>query len=140
LYAGGLWHSQYLVEHFEDMILDTEESISMLKIQAPGGASELQSGYYIATTKDDDVWGTSWWEQFVILLVRGLKERRHDYLSKMRVTQVIVSAILAGCLWWKSQHNTPQQLQDQVSMASTYMHNRRPPACLHLFNHPCHDL
>ncbi|KAK8685689.1 hypothetical protein V6N13_041686 [Hibiscus sabdariffa] len=32
-------------------------------------------------------WGATWWDQFWILFRRGLKERRHEYLSCMRVTQ-----------------------------------------------------
>ena len=30
-------------------------------------------------------WGATWWEQFSILFVRGLKERRHEYLSFVRI-------------------------------------------------------
>lgn len=62
------------------------------------------------------LWGTSWWEQFTILLVRGFKERRHEYLSWLRIVQVVLSALLGGCLWWQSKHRTPRELQDQVGL------------------------
>ncbi|GFS34734.1 ABC transporter G family member 27 [Actinidia rufa] len=32
-------------------------------------------------------WGATWWQQFSILFLRGLKERRHEYFSSVRVTQ-----------------------------------------------------
>ncbi|XP_068664037.1 ABC transporter G family member 25-like isoform X2 [Aristolochia californica] len=43
-----------------------------------------------------------WFSQFVILLHRGLKERRHEAFSSLRVFQVIAAAILAGAMWWRS--------------------------------------
>ncbi|MBA0824927.1 hypothetical protein Goarm_021560 [Gossypium armourianum] len=32
-------------------------------------------------------WGATWWDQFSILFRRGLKERRHEYFSCIRITQ-----------------------------------------------------
>lgn len=83
------------------------------------GESHVESGDVAVMSKGDAtwemrLWGTTWWEQFVILLVRGFKERRHEYLSVLRIIQVVASALLAGCLWWKSKHSTPSELQDQV--------------------------
>ncbi|XP_068658198.1 ABC transporter G family member 25-like [Aristolochia californica] len=43
-----------------------------------------------------------WFSQFVILLHRGLKERKHEAFSSLRVFQVIAAAILAGAMWWRS--------------------------------------
>ncbi|XP_068660263.1 ABC transporter G family member 22-like [Aristolochia californica] len=61
-------------------------------------------------------WGASWWDQFSILFWRDLKERRHDYLSWLRATQVIATSIILGLLWWNSDSSTPQQLQDQAGL------------------------
>ena len=61
-------------------------------------------------------WSTSWWEQFLVLFIRGFKARRNEYLSWLRVIQVVFSALLGGCLWWQSKHSTPWELQDQVSI------------------------
>lgn len=47
-------------------------------------------------------WGLSWWEQYCLLSLRGIKERRHDYFSWLRVTQVLSTAIILGLLWWQS--------------------------------------
>ncbi|KAH7568028.1 hypothetical protein JRO89_XS07G0218100 [Xanthoceras sorbifolium] len=43
-----------------------------------------------------------WRDQFSILLRRDLKERRHEYFSCMRVTQVISTAIVIGLLFFIS--------------------------------------
>ncbi|KAL7262898.1 hypothetical protein ACSBR1_001127 [Camellia fascicularis] len=64
-------------------------------------------------------WGSTWCEQFSILCRRGLKERRHKYLSTVRVTQVISTAIIIGLLWWHSDASTPKRLQDQARHALT---------------------
>ncbi|XP_068637090.1 ABC transporter G family member 21-like [Aristolochia californica] len=58
-------------------------------------------------------WGTCWWNQFKVLLCRGLKERRHESFSGLRIFQVTSVAILAGLLWW---HSDPSHIQDQVGL------------------------
>lgn len=59
--------------------------------------------------------GASWWEQFLVLSRRGLKQRRHEYLSCVRIVQVISTAIIIGLLWWNSDASSPKRLQDQVT-------------------------
>lgn len=56
-------------------------------------------------------WTTSWWEQFKVLLQRGLKERKHESFSGLRIFQVLSVAILSGLCWW---HSKTSHLQDQV--------------------------
>ncbi|XP_027361464.1 ABC transporter G family member 21-like [Abrus precatorius] len=58
-------------------------------------------------------WTTSWWEQFKVLLKRGLKERRHESYSGLRIFQVLSVSILSGLLWW---HSDPLHVQDQVGL------------------------
>lgn len=58
----------------------------------------------------------TWWEQFSILFRRGLKERRHEYFSWMRIIQVISTAIIIGLLWWHSNASSAKQLHDQASL------------------------
>ncbi|XP_019085573.1 PREDICTED: ABC transporter G family member 27-like [Camelina sativa] len=58
----------------------------------------------------------SWWEQYGLLSLRGIKERRHDYFSWLRVTQVLSTAIILGLLWWQSDIHHPKGLQDQVGL------------------------
>ncbi|KAK7279583.1 hypothetical protein RJT34_24636 [Clitoria ternatea] len=63
--------------------------------------------------RSDNQWTTSWWEQFKVLLKRGLKERRHESFSGLRIFQVLSVSILSGLLWW---HSDPSHVQDQVGL------------------------
>ncbi|GER49900.1 ABC transporter family protein [Striga asiatica] len=69
-------------------------------------------------TNDDgaslpEKWCTSWWHQFKILLVRGLRERRFEAVNKLRVFQVLSVAILGGLLWWRTP---PSKIDEHVSL------------------------
>lgn len=57
-------------------------------------------------------WSTNWWQQFTVLLSRGLKERKHDSFSALKIGQVLVVSFLTGLLWWKSDI---AHIQDEVS-------------------------
>ncbi|KAI3822671.1 hypothetical protein L1987_10266 [Smallanthus sonchifolius] len=61
-------------------------------------------------------WGASWTEQFTILFWRGIKERRHDYFSWLRITQIIATAIILGLLWWRSDVHSPKDMQNQAGL------------------------
>lgn len=56
-------------------------------------------------------WATTWWEQFGILLRRGVKERKYDSFSCIKIGQVLVVALISGLLWWQSDS---AHLQDKV--------------------------
>ncbi|KAL0362710.1 UNVERIFIED_CONTAM: ABC transporter G family member 9 [Sesamum calycinum] len=56
-------------------------------------------------------WSNTWWEQFSVLFIRGLKERKHETFNVMKVLQVLSVGIVSGLLWWQSDMN---HLQDQV--------------------------
>ncbi|XP_058103740.1 ABC transporter G family member 14 [Magnolia sinica] len=58
-------------------------------------------------------WCTSWWQQFKVLLRRGLKERRHEAFNRLRIFQVISVALLAGLLWW---HSPISHIQDRIAL------------------------
>ncbi|KAF8389826.1 hypothetical protein HHK36_024345 [Tetracentron sinense] len=73
-------------------------------LSMPGTASNRSS---------DKQWPTSWWEQFKVLLGRGLKERRHESYSGLRIFQVMSVSILSGLLWW---HSDTSHIQDQVGL------------------------
>ncbi|XP_038876291.1 ABC transporter G family member 21-like isoform X2 [Benincasa hispida] len=61
----------------------------------------------------ENEWMTNWWEQFSILLKRGLRERRHESYSGLRIFQVMSVSFLSGLLWW---HSDPSHIQDQVGL------------------------
>ncbi|XP_068634234.1 ABC transporter G family member 14-like [Aristolochia californica] len=58
-------------------------------------------------------WSTSWWQQFTVLLRRGLKERRYEAFNRLRIFQVISVAFLGGLLWW---HTPPSHIQDRIAL------------------------
>ncbi|KAJ4710606.1 ABC transporter family protein [Melia azedarach] len=58
-------------------------------------------------------WATSWWEQFKVLLRRGLRERKHESYSGLRIFQVLSVSILSGLMWW---HSDNSHVQDQVGL------------------------
>ncbi|KAG8386286.1 hypothetical protein BUALT_Bualt03G0133300 [Buddleja alternifolia] len=56
-------------------------------------------------------WSNTWWGQFSVLFRRGLKERKHETFSGLKIAQVLIVGILSGLLWWQSDISN---LQDQV--------------------------
>ena len=56
-------------------------------------------------------WATTWWQQFTVLMQRGVKERKHESFSVFNIAEVLVVAALIGLLWWQSDI---AHLQDQV--------------------------
>ncbi|KAI8562814.1 hypothetical protein RHMOL_Rhmol03G0064300 [Rhododendron molle] len=100
---------EYLVEAYETRVADDEKKKLMVPLPIE---EELKLKTY--TSKRE--WGASWWEQFSILFRRGLKERRHDYFSWLRITQVLTTAVILGLLWWQSDSDSPKDLQDQAGL------------------------
>jgi len=64
-------------------------------------------------------WTISWWEQFMILSRRTLRERYREYFDTLRLVQAVGVAVLLGLLWWKSNTATEAQLRDQVLCKSS---------------------
>ncbi|XP_026413964.1 ABC transporter G family member 22-like isoform X4 [Papaver somniferum] len=100
---------EYLVEAYDTRVADKEKK----KLMVPDRIDEDLKAQLASPKRE---WGASWWQQFSILFQRGLKERRHDYLSWLRITQVISTAIILGLLWWQSDTSTPKGLQDQSGL------------------------
>ncbi|XP_038903752.1 ABC transporter G family member 22 isoform X4 [Benincasa hispida] len=100
---------EYLVEAYETRVAEKEKSKMLTpltmdeELKSKGSSSKRQ-------------WGASWWEQYSILFRRGIKERRHEYFSWLRITQVLATAIILGLLWWQSESNSPKGLQDQAGL------------------------
>ncbi|XP_077235610.1 ABC transporter G family member 22-like [Tasmannia lanceolata] len=100
---------EYLVGAYETKVADIEKE----KLLKPVVVEDKWDVLGMSNSRE---WGPSWWEQYSILFWRGLKERRHDYLSCVRVTQVILTAIIVGLLWWKSDASSNIKLQDQARL------------------------
>ncbi|KAH7512289.1 hypothetical protein FEM48_Zijuj12G0074900 [Ziziphus jujuba var. spinosa] len=100
---------EYLVEAYDTKVAENEKK--KLKIPLPLD-EELKSK--VSCPKRE--WGASWFQQYSILFCRGIKERKHDYFSWLRITQVLSTAIILGLLWWQSDAHTPKGLQDQAGL------------------------
>lgn len=64
-------------------------------------------------SKEIQKWPTTWWQQFSVLLRRGLKERKHETFDFLKIAQVVVVAFIGGLLWWQSDLT---HLQDQIGL------------------------
>ncbi|XP_015081823.1 ABC transporter G family member 9-like [Solanum pennellii] len=58
-----------------------------------------------------DRWSNTWWNEAVVLFRRGMKERKHDSFSFLKVGQVLIVSILCAMLWWRST-----DIQDQTGL------------------------
>ncbi|KAK6946754.1 ABC-2 type transporter [Dillenia turbinata] len=79
--------------------------------------SSLQDG---PVDKKFGQWQTTWWQQFTILLQRGIKERRHESFSGLRIAQVLLVSFLSGLLWWKSVSIQDQYLVPVIGLLFFY--------------------
>ncbi|XP_050226949.1 ABC transporter G family member 22-like isoform X1 [Mercurialis annua] len=100
---------EYLVEAYETRVAEMEKK----KIMNP---IPLEEEVKLKVSSRKRQWGTSWWQQYTILFCRGIKERRYDYFSWLRITQVLSTAVILGLLWWQSDSRTPKGLQDQSGL------------------------
>ncbi|KAK7345195.1 hypothetical protein VNO77_15769 [Canavalia gladiata] len=100
---------EYLVEAYETRVAEAEKK----KIMVPIPLDEALKSKVSCPKRE---WGASWDEQYSILFWRGVKERRHDYFSWLRITQVLSTAVILGLLWWQSDANNPRDLQDQAGL------------------------
>lgn len=82
------------------------------EIQQSNG-DQIHSNSKLSSRSREKQWSTTWWEQFKVLLQRGLKERRHESYSGLRIFQVMSVAIISGLLWW---HSDISHIQDQVGL------------------------
>ncbi|PIN25934.1 Transporter, ABC superfamily (Breast cancer resistance protein) [Handroanthus impetiginosus] len=67
----------------------------------------------LPSKNSENQWSNCWWLQFKVLLSRGLKERKHESYSGLRIFQVMSVSVLSGLLWWHSDAN---HIQDQVGL------------------------
>ncbi|XP_027365607.1 ABC transporter G family member 21-like [Abrus precatorius] len=109
------------IDHHEDQASVKQSLISSFKKNLyPALKEEIQQSHNDPVTlasgtprRSDNRWTTNWWEQFKVLLKRGLQERRHESFSGLRIFQVLSVSILSGLLWW---HSDPSHVQDQVGL------------------------
>ncbi|XP_057524897.1 ABC transporter G family member 22 [Amaranthus tricolor] len=100
---------EYLVESYESRVAQKEKKKLVSNETNDKDFKSLKS-----FAKRE--WGASWWQQYSILFRRGIKERRHEYFSWLRVTQVLATAVVLGLLWWHSDTKTEKGLEDQAGL------------------------
>ncbi|XP_021288981.1 ABC transporter G family member 22-like isoform X1 [Herrania umbratica] len=100
---------EYLVEAYESRVAENEKKRLMTPLP-------LDEELKLKVSSSKRQWGASWWQQYCILFCRGIKERRHDYFSWLRITQVLSTAIILGLLWWQSDSKSPKGRQDQAGL------------------------
>ncbi|KAJ6855528.1 ABC transporter G family member 25-like [Populus alba x Populus x berolinensis] len=83
-----------------------------------GGVSAKENGFIGSHSSkehrsSDRISISSWFNQFSILLQRSLKERKHESFNTLRISQVIMAAVLAGLMWW---HSDFRDIQDRLGL------------------------
>lgn len=116
---------QTLVSAFKD------NKVERMKVEMEQ-PSDCQIHNVLSEDKQFARWSTSWWQQFTVLLRRGVKERKHDSFSSLKIGQVLVVALLTGLLWWKTDIS---HLQDQVIRFKILFKEYNLLFCLTIINH-----
>ncbi|KAJ8423928.1 hypothetical protein Cgig2_021621 [Carnegiea gigantea] len=98
---------EYLVEAYES----TVEAKERKKLMAPISKDKKSK---LCSVKRER--GASWWQQYSILFQRAFKEQRHEYLSWLKISQVLAIAIILEFLWWQSGCKTEKELEDQAGL------------------------
>ncbi|KAJ4899404.1 ABC transporter G family member 9 [Raphanus sativus] len=102
-----------------DFLLDIANGIGSDESQRPEALKAEQDDHYnqsiesLGDSKHFGDWPTTWWQQFCVLSKRGLKQRRHDSFSGLKIGQVLFVSFLCGLLWWKTDL---AHLQDQLGL------------------------
>ncbi|KAH9793700.1 Receptor-like protein 7 [Citrus sinensis] len=74
---------------------------------------EKKSCRQIEEDKQFRRFSTTWWQQFLVLVRRGIKEIMDESFSCLKIIEVLVIAFLSGLLWWQS---SIYQIQDQIGL------------------------
>ncbi|GFP79315.1 ABC transporter g family member 9, partial [Phtheirospermum japonicum] len=102
----------------EDQTAIKQYLVTAYKTQLPvcvklGVVVDNQCDDIIDDQKQFNRWPNTWWSQFWVLFRRGLRERKHETFTGIKIMQVLILAVLSGLLWWQSDITN---LQDQVGL------------------------
>ncbi|XP_054798832.1 ABC transporter G family member 22-like [Prosopis cineraria] len=101
---------EFLVKSYEIRLAKREKAMLLEPVTIKGDQSGMQGSPFLRD------FGATWSQQFCILFMRGIRQRRHEYFSCLRVTQVISTAIIVGLLWWHSGASSSRSLHDQAGL------------------------
>ncbi|MED6201788.1 hypothetical protein PIB30_098536 [Stylosanthes scabra] len=97
-----------LISSYKEYFSDTIEPMFVENCEFDKG-----EGSRFEDEKSFGNWPTNWWQQFLLLLTRDLKERRYESFSYILIFEVIAAAIITGLVWYKSDIS---HLQDQIGL------------------------
>uniref|UniRef100_A0A7N0V0K0 ABC transporter domain-containing protein n=1 Tax=Kalanchoe fedtschenkoi TaxID=63787 RepID=A0A7N0V0K0_KALFE len=139
-YFSSIGHSPLVPMNPSDFLLDLANGISgdvaqnqsevkqnLVTAYKTNLADKVKAELQIACTesrqesgghdKQTGQWTISWWQQFSVLLQRGVKERRYESFSGLKIMQVLVISLVTGLLWWRTDI---AHLQDKVGLLFFY--------------------
>ncbi|KAF1897876.1 hypothetical protein Lal_00032638 [Lupinus albus] len=111
----------YTNELNEDHPIDKQQLVSAYKINIEAQLKAGLEGISDSGNRNEGEfqdrefgkWPTSWSQQFFVLLRRYIKEKKHESFATLQICQIIVTALIAGLLWYKSDIS---HLQDQIGL------------------------
>ncbi|OMO83028.1 ABC transporter-like protein [Corchorus capsularis] len=105
---------QYLISAYKKNIYPVLKADMNQNMQDISSSSTVVSSKSRAGAGREQVeWNSRWWEEMTVLARRGLRERKHESYSGLRIFQVMSVSLLSGLLWW---HSNTSHLQDQVGL------------------------
>ncbi|KMZ56624.1 ABC transporter G family member [Zostera marina] len=91
----------------------TNRPVLLMEMEEVGGgisdAMSIDGSKTYAQCDEGYGWCTSWWQQFVTLLHRDQKQRKHEIFSFLDILQKSFVTLLAGILWMGSKNNIADQ-------------------------------
>lgn len=111
LTSDGEDANESIDDHMQSIVVAYRGRLSE-KLKAELAEDKLSDGAEDNTKQEFGRWPTTWWQQFSVLLRRGVKERKHGSFALLKIIEVLAVSLLTALLWWKSHIS---HLQDQVT-------------------------
>jgi hypothetical protein len=110
--ADGPENAQAVKEELTTAYSQTRGPLELQRLNSlPMASAEDQ-----ARSVGKKTWPTSWLEQFALLTLRGIKERRFEALGGLRFVQIVAISVICGCLWFNSKQRTAADIADQTGI------------------------
>ncbi|XP_040375342.1 ABC transporter G family member 9 isoform X3 [Rosa chinensis] len=117
LTSDGAHANDSMDDHMQSIVVAYKERLSeKLKEELAGkqfNEDKLSNGPEDNSKEEFGRWPTTWWQQFSVLLRRGVRERKHESFSPLKIFEVLAVSFLTALLWWKSHIS---HLQDQIGI------------------------
>ncbi|KAI3980223.1 hypothetical protein MKX01_033364 [Papaver californicum] len=105
---SGMPMKQELITLYKTNIGDS------LKLESQQEIDNHKDGGELSTVDTGfSLWNTTWIQQYLALVKRDLKERKHESFNPLKIIQVLVGSFFIGFLWWQTPTS---HLQDQIGL------------------------